>query len=183
MYANSAIRSTLAGDMLRYNAIKQSLGLCFARTSIILLRLDQFLCGPGMPSTDLTLETFQQWSQSLEPLSATTRLARMQTIRNFCIYRRRIVPDCFVPAPTQFPKACPVIRPHIFSEAEVSRLLGHCDVLPEDPARSPLRWAGTRLAIVLLYTAGLRRGEFIRLKLRDYDPCAQNVADPNFQVS
>jgi integrase len=99
----------------------------------------------------------------------------MQTIRNFCIYRRRIVPDCFVPDATQFPKACPVIRPHIFSEAEVARLLGHCDVLPEDPGRSPLRWACTRLAIVLLYTAGLRRGEFIRLKLRDYDPCARTL--------
>jgi len=68
-----------------------------------------------------------------------------------------------------------VIRPHIVSEAEVSRLLCHYDVLPEHPARSPLRWAGTRLAIVLLYTAGLRRGEFIRLKLRDYDPCAQTL--------
>jgi integrase/recombinase XerD len=175
MIAKRVFRSTLAGDLLRYIALKQALGRCFARTSIILLRLDQFLCGPGMPSTDLTPETFQQWSQSLEPLSATTRLARMQTIRNFCIYRRRIVPDCFVPDATQFPKACPVIRPHIFSEAEVARLLGHCDVLPEDPGRSPLRWACTRLAIVLLYTAGLRRGEFIRLKLRDYDPCARTL--------
>ena len=175
MTGKSAFRSTVAGDLLRYIALKQALGRCFAKTSIILLGLDQFLYGLGNPSTDLTLETFQQWSQSLEPLSATTRLARMQTVRNFCIYRRRIVPDCFVPDATQFPKACPVIRPHIFSEAEVARLLGHCDILPEDPARSPLRWACTRLAIVLLYTAGLRRGELTRLKLRDYDPCARTL--------
>jgi len=32
-----------------------------------------------------------------------------------------------------------------------------------------------RLAIVPLYTAGLRRGEFIRLKLRDYDPYAKTL--------
>ena len=108
MMAKNAFRSSLAEDILRYIALKQALGRCFAKTSIILLRLDQFLCGPGMPSTDLTLETFQQWSQSLEPLSATTKLQRMQTVRNFCIYRRRIVPDCFVPDPTQFPRACPV---------------------------------------------------------------------------
>src|SRR5258708_16420559 len=120
-----------------------------------------------MPSTDLTLETFQQWSQSLEPLSATIRLSRMQTVRNFCIYRRRIVPDCFVPDPTQFPKACPVIRPHIFSEAEVARLLRHCDALPEDPRRSTLRGASTRFAIVPLYTAGLRRAELLPLHLRE----------------
>ena len=175
MITKSAFRSALAGDLLRYIALKQTLGRCFAGTSIILLKLDQFLCGPGMASTDLTRETFQQWSQSQERVSTTTRLGRMQAVRNFCIYRRRIVPGCFVPDPTQFPKACPVIRPHIFSEAEVARLLGHCDSLPEDLARSPLRWASTRLAIVLLYTAGLRRGELTRLKLQDYDSCAQTL--------
>jgi len=53
MIAKSAFRSMLAGDLLRYIALKQTWGRCFARTSIILLRLDQFLCGPGMPSTDL----------------------------------------------------------------------------------------------------------------------------------
>ena len=105
MIAKSAFRSTVGGDLLRYITLKQTLGYSFAKTSDILLKLDQFLCGPGMPSSDLTLETFQQWTQSLEPLSATTRLERMQTVRNFCIYRRRMVPGCFVPDPTQFPKA------------------------------------------------------------------------------
>ena len=104
MIANSAFRSTAAGDLLRYIALQQAWGRCFARTSIILLKLDQFLCGPGMPSTDLTRQTFQPWSQSLEPLSATTRLARMQTVRNFCIDRRRIGPDCFVPIQPRFRK-------------------------------------------------------------------------------
>src|ERR1700683_3463515 len=46
---------------------------------------------------------------------------------------------------------------------------GQTDAMPEDPARSPLRWAGTRLAIILLYTTGIRRGELFRLKPQDYD--------------
>ncbi|WP_210266299.1 tyrosine-type recombinase/integrase [Bradyrhizobium australiense] len=35
---------------------------------------------------------------------------------------------------------------------------------------SPLRPAVMRLAVVLLYTAGLRRGELLRLSLADVDP-------------
>jgi integrase len=93
----------------------------------------------------------------------------MRVVRNFCIYRRRMAPDCFVPDPSQFPKACPLLRPYILSEVEVARLLSHCDALPDNPARSPLRWAGTRLAIILLYTTGIRRGELFRLKPQDYD--------------
>ncbi len=41
--------------------------------------------------------------------------------------------------------------------------------------RSPLRGASTRLAIVLLYTTGLRRGELLRLIATDYDPLAQTL--------
>lgn len=111
----------------------------------------------------------------MEPLSPNTRLARMQVVRNFCIYRRRAAPDCFIPDSSQFPKARPRPRPHIFSEIEVARLLGHCDAQPEDPARSPLRWASTRLAIVLLYTTGLRRGELFRLTSQDYDAGAHTL--------
>jgi len=170
MIRQSAFRSALAKDIRRYIALKQALGRCFESISVVLLRLDQFLFRLGKLSADLTPETFQKWSQTLEQLSANTKLARMRAVRNFCLYRRRIAPGCFIPDPTQFPKACAFVRPHIFSEAEVSRLLGHCDALPEDPARSPLRWAGTRLAIVLLYTTGLRRGELLRLTPQDYDP-------------
>jgi integrase/recombinase XerD len=169
MSLQNTFQSTLAQDLQRYIAVKQALGRCFVTTSLILRKLDQFLCELSKPSPDLTRETFQQWSHTLETLSANTRLARMRTVRNFCLYHRRVAPDCFVPDPSQFPKAVPWLRPHIFSENEVARLLGHCDALPENPARSPLRWAGTRLAIVLLYTLGLRRGELFRLTLQDYD--------------
>ena len=40
---------------------------------------------------------------------------------------------------------------------------------------SPLRPEVYRLAIVLLYTAGLRRGELIRLVIGDYDPAQRTL--------
>ncbi len=175
MTLQNTFRSALAKDALRYVALKRTLGRSFENATSVLLNLDGFLLGLGKPPADLTPETFRQWSQALKSLSPNTRLARMRIVRSFCIYRRRVTPDCFVPDPSQFPKACPLLRPHIFSETEVARLLGHCDALPENPARSPLRWAGTRLAIVLLYTTGLRRGELFRLTPLDYDPRANTL--------
>jgi integrase len=175
MIVQSAFRSVIAADALRYIALKQALGLSFENATSVLLNLDDFLLGQVKTAADLTPQTFKKWGQTLEPLSPNTRLARMRIVRNFCIHRRRASPTCFVPDPHQFPKACQRLRPHIFSEVEVARLLGHCDARPEDPARSPLRWASTRLAIVLLYTTGLRRGELLRLTAQDYDPVAQTL--------
>jgi len=165
-----SFHSVLAPDLRRYIALKQVLGRSFDTSCRIFFHLDRFLCGLGK-ATDLTQETFQKWYQTLESLSPNTRLVRMRAVRHFCLYRRRTVPDCFVPDPTQFPKACPVVRPYIFSNQDVAKLLDHCD----DLSGSPLRRATTRLAIVLLYTTGLRRGELLRLTLQDYNPQAQTL--------
>jgi integrase len=41
--------------------------------------------------------------------------------------------------------------------------------------RSPLRGSATRLAIILLYTTGLRRGELLRLSAQDYDASTRTL--------
>jgi integrase len=169
MNEQNAFQSAIAADAFRYITLKQSLGCQFEHATTVLLKLDGFLFEAGGPTADLTVETFTRWSHTLESLSPNTRLDRMQAVKNFCIYRRRTAPTCFLPDSSQFPKARPRVTPHIFSEAEIGRLLGHCDAMPEDSARSPLRWAGIRLAIVLLYATGLRRGELFRLTPQDYD--------------
>ena len=64
------------------------------------------------------------------------------------------------------------MQPYIFTEEEIARLLQAADQLEPVPL-SPLRAQVYRLAIVLLYTTGLRRGELLRLRIGDYDPRAQ----------
>ncbi|MGH9845588.1 MAG: tyrosine-type recombinase/integrase, partial [Blastocatellia bacterium] len=174
MKAENSFHSCLATDLKRYISLKQALGRRFQNASSILLKLDQFLCTLGRPAADLTAETFKQWAQTMESLYSNTRLARMRLVRNFCLYRQRTAPGCFVPDPTQFPQAGPTVQPYIFSDQEVERLLGHIAFLPNS-ARSPLRGAATRLAIILLYTTGIRRGELLRLIPRDYDPSAETL--------
>jgi len=60
------------------------------------------------------------------------------------------------------------VRPYIFTDEGVGQLLIAAAALNARLRR--LRREVFRLAIVLLYTMGLRRGELLRLQVGDYDP-------------
>jgi len=66
------------------------------------------------------------------------------------------------------PRISSTAQTHIFSEAEVAELLRAASRLPRNPT-SPLRPEVIRLAIVLLFTTGIRRGELLALHLGDYN--------------
>lgn len=167
-----SFQSSVASLLINYIALKQALGRRFEDAAAVLLKFDRFLC--TTESRDFTAETFGHWCQTLENLSSHSRLGRMRIVRNFCLYRRRTDPGCFVPDRTYFPKARSITQPYIFSEIEVARIITWSDRIPVS-VRSPLRRAVTRLAIVLLYTTGLRLGELLRLTPADYDPCARTL--------
>jgi len=141
--------SSIAAEFVEYIFLKQALGRIFQSAAIILSYLDRFLCELGSPPADLTAEIFRLWCQTMKSISPTTRLARMRIVRNFCLYRRRRVPACFVPDPSQFPKTSARVGPYIFSDIEVATILHHSKSIPV-LVRSPLRAATTHLAIVLL---------------------------------
>jgi integrase len=98
----------------------------------------------------------------------------MRAVRNLCLYRRRAEPLCFVPDDAQFPPLHQPIRPHLFSEQEIVRVLAAADGLVA-ASTSPLRREVFRLAVVLLYTAGLRRGELVHLTVGDWNPVERTL--------
>jgi integrase/recombinase XerD len=89
-------------------------------------------------------------------------------VRNFCLYRQRTEPRCFVPDINRFARPQPHAAPIILTPAQVGRLLELSGTRQATPT-SPLRPYVLRLALVLLYTAGLRRSELLRLTLADVD--------------
>ena len=91
---------------------------------------------------------------------------------HFCLFRRREHPHSFVPDPMQFPAQGPRPLPYIFSEADIVRLLAAAEGLAPHKA-SPLHREVARVSIVVLYTAGLRGGELVRLALSDYEATNQ----------
>jgi integrase/recombinase XerD len=116
------------------------------------------------------LERFQRRAEEVMLLIREAFLRGISTrqVYNFCLYRRRTDPHCFVPDPAWFPKRHQPIWPHIFSEQEIARLLIAATGLKRVPW-SPLRPEVIRLALILLFTTGLRRRELLRLTLGDYD--------------
>ena len=164
--------SGLSASIQNYLTLKRALGRQYASEEWVLGRLDRFLAVRGV---DLVAETFAAWCLTLQHLASGTRRARMRIVRNLCLYRRRGEPGCFVPDERLFPPDHQAIRPHIFTDGEIVRLLAATRTLTRRP-NSPLRPENLRLATVVLSTTGLRRGELTRLTVGDYDPPQRTLA-------
>lgn len=166
MKQSGTFTSSIGPQITRYIAFKRALGRKAIATAYILSRLDRFLTSGN--GGDLTRETFAAWSKSLEHLHLSSRSHWLWTVYRFCIFRRREDPQAFVPDPAQFPSQGPRHLPYIYSENEITQLLAVAATLDPHKA-SPLHREVARIGIILLYTAGLRRGELVRLTLGDYD--------------
>ncbi|HMN15594.1 MAG TPA: tyrosine-type recombinase/integrase, partial [Bellilinea sp.] len=104
----------------------------------------------------------------LRHLKAYGRWSWMRIVYNFCVFRRRSAPTCFVPDPTHFPTPQQRACPYILTTQEIARILSETNALKAH-RNSPLFPQVARIAIVLLYTTGMRRGELVKLTLGDYD--------------
>lgn len=170
----SRFDSSLGATLAAYLAIKRALGRRFSGEADVLRHLDRFVARQQCRSRVLTARIFSAWVLTLSHLTPTVRRNRMRIVRNFCLYLRRRRPNCFVPDKSGFPAPHSPARPHIFTEAQILKVLSAARDLPR-PANSPLCPEVFRIAVVLLYTAGLRRGELVRLLLSDYDPLERTL--------
>jgi len=165
-------RSRLGPQIAAYLALKKSLGRRFFSETYLFKQFDRFLA--QRRAAAVTPAIFGEWVHTFDHVSPTVRRNRMRNIRNFCLYLRRRDRTCFVPDSSGFPAPHVTRRPHIFSVEEIARLLRVATMLPAR-STSLLRGPVFRLAVVLLYTTGLRRGELVRLAMSDYDPVERTL--------
>lgn len=158
--------SVLAPVFARYVDLKRALGRGFDVPARTLQSLDRFLY--EQRATDLDAAAFRAWCRMHEHVASGVRRVRMLEVRAFCLYRHRTEPECFVPDLSSFPSYHQRLKPYIFSESNIVKLLRAAAGLQREPV-SPLRPEVIRLAIILLFTTGIRRGELLRLTLGDYD--------------
>src|SRR2546425_4402184 len=135
MSGTASPSSLLASTITQYVTLKQALGRCYGVERGVLQHLDTFLAAA---TSDLTPESFVGWCHSFERLASGVRRNWMRIVRNLCLYRRRAEPACFLPDPSQFPPLHQPVRPHIFTEAEITNLLHAANALAPTPA-TPLR--------------------------------------------
>jgi len=158
----------------RYLELQGSLGRKYGVERRVLKNLDRYLIsGPDSPA-DLDQGTFSGWMRAHETLASGVRRNWMRIVYNFCLYHRRTEPACFLPDPALFPPLHVPIRPHIFSEDEILRVLAAADSLGPH-SNSMMRREIYRLAVVLLYTTGMRRGALAHLTLGDYSPIERTL--------
>ncbi len=169
MRTHPQLGSVLGPVITRYLALKQALGRVYAVERAVLQSLDLFLAASQSLRAEFTARTFARWCQAQQHLTAGVRRNRMRIVRNLCLYRRRTEPACFVPDPAQFPSPHQPVRPYIFTQTEIARLVAAARAL-QPTEGSPLRPETFHLAVVLLYTTGLRLGELLRLRVGDYNP-------------
>jgi site-specific recombinase XerD len=165
---SSPLRSFLAEEIKAYLQLKRSLGRNYRNEAWTLHSLDDFLVTRHPLSEDLTPEVFNSWCATLHYLNPTVRRRRMHVVRNFCLYRCRSKPRSFVPDPLTFPTSRPASPPYIVSESEMASILRAAQSLRPDHL-FPLRPQTIRIALLLLYSTGMRRGELLRLKWEDFD--------------
>jgi integrase/recombinase XerD len=159
--------SPLAPLMTRYLDLMTTLGRGYATERRVFSLLDAFLV--AVHASELTPEVFERWCQTQAHLKSGIQRTQMRMVRNLCLYRRRTEPACFVPDRASFPPNHQHTPPYILPEDEIARLLVRARHGATTAAAS-FRAQALHVGVVLLYTAGLRRGELLRLTLSDYDP-------------
>lgn len=163
---NGGASPVFAEQVASYLAHWRALGRRYRQEQWLLETLLREL--PLLGHDDLTADSFQCWFTGRKDHHPNSRRKWAQLLRHFCIWRRLSVPDCFVPGPELICRAQPHVTPVVLGDRHVGCMLRAADALEPSP-NSPLRPATMRMAVVLLYTTGLRLGELQRLALGDME--------------
>jgi integrase/recombinase XerD len=161
-------RSWLAESLRCYLRMRRALGRDYRGEEATLRRWDAFLRRRYGRAGEVTPPMFQLWVQAMATLTATVRRNRMRVVRNFLLFHARQHPRTYIPDLKTFPRPSHPRPPRLVTPAEVGQLLATAGALPASH-RNPLRAPTVRLALVLLFCCGLRRGELLRLRIRDFD--------------
>ena len=160
--------SFLGQSMRNYLVIQRSLGHRYDKHEDALRGLDYFLASQYPHARKFTAPMFAAWASGLYSLCPTTSRMRMLQVRKFCCHLVRISPKQFIPDLWTFPKEVPHQTPYLLSEQEVARILTATTVVGSTRA-DPIRPQTIRMAFLLTFCCGLRRGEILKLQIADID--------------
>jgi integrase len=161
--------SPLAPQLAQFLALKHAMGYRYREEGRVLRDLDLFL-STRLSAADpvVTPALVHEYIARRGTESETTRAHRLTLMREVCRYLR--LEDARVVVPDR--RSLRIVRqkflPRVLSRDEGSRFLQACTQLPPGQV-SPIRAAVLGTALRLLYLAGLRAGELLRLTQTDLD--------------
>jgi len=161
-------RSFLKKPMTDYLSVQRALGRDYATPERTLRGLDFFLVRRYPRARRFTPAIFAAWAAGLHSLCPTTARIRMLCVRKFCCHLARSRSGVFIPDLRAFPKELPHQAPYLISESEVARVLAAATKL-RSTRSNPLHPQTIRMAFLLAFCCGLRKGEVLKLRLADID--------------
>ncbi len=147
-----------------YLSLKRSLGAVFSAETRILTSFGRAV--GDVPVETITSETCRAFCRGSGPPTCWWE-RKHYTLRGFFAFLISREGLAATPMPDVLPKIPRAFKPYIYSREEVQRLLDATAVL--DERRSPLLRLTFRTLLLLLYAAGLRPGEGLRLRCCDVD--------------
>ena len=148
-----SFKSSLAPLMEQFVREKRAVGYKYEVGAVVLMHLDRFLAEQAPADDGLSRSAVRKWPAK-DPLEGPrTQQARFTAARQFAEFLRRLDRPAYVPDGSLRAKGETSYQPHIFTHAEVRKLLHEADRLP------PISWSPVRHLVMpeifrLLY--GLR---------------------------
>jgi integrase/recombinase XerD len=144
--------SALADQLSDYLTLRRALGFALGRIGYDLQDFVAFLDAAG--ADRVTVDLAVAWARSKEQVKPITVDFRISAVRGFAKYLHSIDPDTEIPPAglLSVPRRRPT--PHVYSSAEIQRLLEAAAEL-----KPPLRAATLTTMLGLLVVTGMRLGE------------------------
>lgn len=160
-------QSALAGWFEAFLEHQEARKMRLKRFQVELRRLDRLALRYRVQNPEqLTGAMLMEFLSENEPAPSTfnQRLAQLRVLRRF-LQRQEVR----LTWPTGLSsRPVPAFRPHLFTLAELGQLLQWFGDT-SNSRRNPFRWHGLKTVILLLYAAGMRLREPLRLRLCDVD--------------
>jgi integrase len=156
--------STLHDALVQYVAVRRALGTRLAEPAATLGQFVAFL--ERERSSHITTALALRWAMAPQGVQRATWARRLSMVRRFATWLSAFDPQTEVPPRRLLPGRRRRNRPHIFTDAEIGRLMAEAARRGSSTGLRPLTYT---TLIGLLASTGLRPGEALALDKSDVD--------------
>ena len=151
----------LAQDAQEFLRFKRAMGIPYRRAEFVLDQFARFVRQQWGDLGEVRLDdAVARWCARVAGRKAVTLANEFGVVRQLCLCRRRRDPSSYAPEHALAPIKDSVFLPYIFTHDEVHRILAAASAHD-----GRFIWASMlRTLILVLYCAGLRLGEAVRLR-------------------
>jgi len=152
--------------MIQHLALRRSLGYLYVSSEYTLDAFDQFLDRHFPNCKVITRQMVVSYLDTTCHKQPLTRADHVSVLRQFCRFMLQFELTTYIPEKGLVGSARVQVKPYIFTQEEVSRIMQQAMQLNVRSKILPYTYS---MIIGLLWVTGMRIGEVVRLKIEDID--------------